>query len=77
MRKFTVTVVVANYNGAHLLADCLGSLKDQDIASIDIIVVDNASTDDSKSIARRYGVRFHTHGYNRGLMPHMMLVLDY
>lgn len=49
-----VSVVVLNYNGAHLLPACLDSLIAQDYPSIQIIVVDNASIDNSKEIVEGY-----------------------
>lgn len=42
-----VTVVLVNYNGRKYLNDCVESILKQDYSSIEIIVVDNASTDDS------------------------------
>ena len=44
--------VVVNWNGAHLLPACLDSLLAQDVApgELDIVVVDNASTDSSVSL---------------------------
>ncbi len=42
-----ISVVVPNYNGAALLQGCLSSLLAQTYPHIEIVVVDNASTDDS------------------------------
>src|SRR3972149_7877944 len=65
-----VSVVILNYNGAHLLQDCLESLLDQDFADLEILVVDNASIDNSKEVAARYaGVRWVQLPYNGGLGP--------
>src|SRR6185312_10146535 len=63
----SVSVVIANYNGAHLLADCLESLAGQDQNAIEILVVDNASIDDSATQAARYDCRFIPLDSNRGL----------
>lgn len=47
------SVCIANYNGAHMLADCLDSvLAQQTDASIEIIVHDDASTDGSVAFLR-------------------------
>ena len=42
-----VSVIIVNYNGKLLLEKCLESLSKIDYESIEIIVVDNNSTDDS------------------------------
>lgn len=42
-----VTVVVVNYNSGEYLRGCLASLKQQTFTDFEVIVVDNASTDDS------------------------------
>jgi hypothetical protein len=43
----TVTVVIPNWNGRHLLPDCLSALGEQSFSEFEIIVVDNGSTDGS------------------------------
>ena len=49
------TVIVLNFNGEHLLPDCLDSLARQTGIEIDTVVVDNASTDGSAAlVAQRY-----------------------
>ena len=40
-----VSVIVVNWNGKHLLPDCLTSLKAQTFSDFEVIVVDNGSTD--------------------------------
>jgi GT2 family glycosyltransferase len=42
-----VSVIIVNWNGAAYLPACLTSLSKQTYAPIDILIVDNASTDDS------------------------------
>jgi glycosyltransferase involved in cell wall biosynthesis len=49
----TVTVVVCAYNEARLLPACLHTLRAQTRVPDDIIVIDNASTDDTAAVARR------------------------
>ena len=48
----TVSVIVLNYNGAHLLEDCLSSLKAQTYRDFEVIFVENGSTDRSSERAR-------------------------
>jgi len=47
----TISVVLAVKNEEHNIARCLKSIKSQSYAPIDIIVVDNGSTDMTKDIA--------------------------
>ena len=42
-----VSIIVLNWNGKHLLADCLDSVKKQSYPQIETIVVDNGSNDGS------------------------------
>jgi GT2 family glycosyltransferase len=48
----TVAVLIVNWNGGALLSQCLRSLAQQRRAPDHVIVVDNASTDDSLAIAK-------------------------
>lgn len=43
----TVSLIIVNYNGLHLLKGCLDSLRLQTFRDFEIIVVDNASRDGS------------------------------
>ena len=45
-----LSVVIVNYNTRDLLRACLESLQDSENIDLEIIVVDNASTDDSASM---------------------------
>jgi len=46
-------VIVANWNGAHLLPTCLSSLRRQTWRDFETIVVDNGSADDSLTVLAR------------------------
>ena len=48
-----IAVVVVNWNGAHLLRTCLGSLRRQTFPDFETILVDNGSTDDSLALVAR------------------------
>ncbi len=51
-----VSIVIPNYNGEAFLKDCLLSLKDQTFRDIEVIVVDNGSTDNSlETVKSVYG----------------------
>jgi GT2 family glycosyltransferase len=47
MSAVRCSVVIPNWNGRHLLAACLDSLKAQTLIGFELIVVDNGSTDGS------------------------------
>ena len=49
----TVSVVIVNFNAGPLLARCLSSLEQQRWRDFEVIVVDNASRDDSLPAAAR------------------------
>ncbi len=48
-----VTVVIPNWNGAHLLPGCLEALRRQTCTQRQVIVVDNASRDNSVDVLKR------------------------
>lgn len=48
----TVSVVLLNWNGAHLLPTCLDSLRAQTLQDFEIIMPDNGSTDGSQELVR-------------------------
>ena len=61
-------IVITNWNGAHHLPVCLDSLRRQTHPRVEVIVVDNASTDGSRELlAREYpDVRVVALAENRG-----------
>ncbi|HEV8306497.1 MAG TPA: glycosyltransferase family 2 protein [Methylomirabilota bacterium] len=61
-----VSAIVLNYNGAHLLADCLKTLGQQDWPAFEILVADNGSVDDSQAVCGDYDVRWLSMGENLG-----------
>ena len=63
-----VSIVIVNYNGSALLDACLASIQRQEYQPLDLIVVDNGSTDNSVELVRsRYpGVRVLEQGRNLG-----------
>lgn len=64
-----VSVVIVNWNGARHLRICLPSLLAQSYQELEIIVVDNASSDDSAKVAEEYKVRWLALKNNLGLAP--------
>lgn len=62
-----VTVVIVNWNGERFLDRCLSALMEQTVRPQEIILVDNASSDRSLEIARRFpSVRLFASGQNAG-----------
>jgi len=55
--EFRLSVIIPVYNDARGLAECLGALKASASPGTEIIVVDDASTDETPSVAERFGVR--------------------
>ena len=56
-----ISVIIVNYNGRHFLDACLSSLINQTFQDIEIILVDNASTDG-------------TAGYIRSIYPSVIII---
>ncbi|MEV6815042.1 glycosyltransferase [Micromonospora sp. NPDC051296] len=57
MNHSLVSVIVPNYNYARALHLCLDSLRAQTYPRLEIIVVDDCSTDDSVAVAEAHGAR--------------------
>ena len=62
-----VTTVIPVYNGAKYLASCIEQIIAQSYKKLDIIVVDDGSTDATARIAQKYPVHLIQHERNRGL----------
>ena len=52
-----ISVIVPAYNVEEYLADCLDSVLDQPVDDLEVVVVDDGSTDSSALIARRFADR--------------------
>ncbi|WP_018215526.1 glycosyltransferase [Salinispora vitiensis] len=63
----TVSVIVPNYNKAASLADCLRSIQEQTRPPVEIIVVDDASTDRSRQITAGFDCQLIALPTNRGV----------
>ncbi len=49
-----LSIVIPNYNGKHFLEDCLKAVFAQEIQEIEVIVVDNGSTDGSLQYLEKF-----------------------
>jgi glycosyltransferase involved in cell wall biosynthesis len=56
MTSDRVSAIIPVFNGAAFLADALESVRAQDVAPDEIVVVDDGSTDGSAEIASRHPV---------------------
>ena len=60
MQKGLVTVVVPNYNYAHFVREAIDSVLAQTYPHLEIIVVDDGSSDGSREVLENYGERIRT-----------------
>ena len=67
MKSLKISVVVPVYNGEKYLSQCLDMLFDQSYKNLEIIVVDDGSTDGTAEIAARYDNIKYIHHPNQGL----------
>ena len=68
MKQSLVSVIVPSYNHGIYLPDAVDSVLNQTHSSVEVIVVDDGSTDNTREAAARYGdrVRYHFQS-NQGL----------
>jgi glycosyltransferase involved in cell wall biosynthesis len=74
MQRPKVSVVIPNYNHARYLAERIDSVLDQTYNDLELLILDDASTDDSHEILARYhskpGVRILVNSRNSGSAFH-------
>lgn len=82
--KKNIFVVIPNYNGADRLATSIDSVLSQSHKDFDLIIVDNGSVDDSRTIIESYAAkddrirpifREKNYGYTGGVNPGMELAI--
>jgi glycosyltransferase involved in cell wall biosynthesis len=54
MNNPLVSIIIPTYNSSRTLEQCLVSIKNQSYNNIEIVVVDNNSSDNTKDIAKKY-----------------------
>ena len=64
-----VSVIVPTLNGARHLEDCLPTLAAQSYSPLEILVVDNGSSDDSKEVVEKFDARWVPLDRNYGFAP--------
>jgi glycosyltransferase involved in cell wall biosynthesis len=58
MPDLKVSCIVPVYNDSELLWQCLGSVQRQSLKELEIICIDDGSTDDSAAVLQKYAERF-------------------
>lgn len=73
MESPLVTVIVTTYNYAHTVGTAIDSALGQDYPNLEVVVVDNASTDDTPQLVERYladpRFRYVRNPANIGMVP--------
>jgi glycosyltransferase involved in cell wall biosynthesis len=68
-----ISVIIASYNYAHYISECISSVLMQDVPSLELIVVDNASTDNTDEVLAQFSsdprLRYYKNETNIGLAP--------
>ncbi len=54
MKKGLVTIVIPGWNSGKRLPACLESIKNQSYNSIEVLIIDNFSKDETKTVAKKY-----------------------
>lgn len=81
----TVFVIIPNYNGADMLATSIDSVLAQSYKNLKLVIVDNGSVDDSRTIMERYEAQddrvtciFNdkNYGYTGGVNPGFALAME-
>ena len=54
MESTLFSVLIANFNNGHYIDEAIDSVISQSYANWEIIIVDDASTDDSKNVLNKY-----------------------
>ncbi len=64
--KMKASIIVPIYNRSHILAECLGNLTHQTLDNIELILVNDASTDNSLAVMEQCKAQF----------PHLVRIID-
>lgn len=65
-----VAIVVTSYNYAQYLAECLRSILAQSVKPSEVVVVDDASQDDTTEVANEFAQRFSLEGIGYRVITH-------
>ena len=76
----TFSICVPNYNYGHLINETIESVLAQTYGKFELIIVDNASTDNSLEVIKQYKdprIRVYRNQYNIGFAPNLQRVTQY
>src|SRR5262245_11891356 len=81
MNKAKVSIGLPVYNGATYLRTAIDAILSQDFDDFELIISDNASTDETSSICQQYAacdsrVRYYRHATNIGAGPNYRHVFE-
>jgi len=65
MKNDLVSIIIPTLNEAENISNCLKSIKKQNYKNLEIIVIDNHSTDETTNIARKFTTKVYTRGPER------------
>src|SRR5215467_7439344 len=71
MPEPTVCISIVTFNSSRHIDRCLEAVLNQRDVTVDVVVVDNASTDETPAVLQKYGdrVRIFQNTSNRGFAP--------
>ena len=78
----TLTLAIVNFNQGHLFEDCLRSITEQNLNGLDLVVIDDCSSDQSveliESLLKTYNVtaNFIRNKVNKGICANLNLALS-
>ncbi|GAB3678735.1 glycosyltransferase family 2 protein [Angustibacter aerolatus] len=62
-----ITVVICSLNGAETIGRTLDAIAAQTVPDVEVVVVDDGSSDGTADVARRHGARVVVHAQNAGI----------
>jgi glycosyltransferase involved in cell wall biosynthesis len=77
-----LTLAIVNYNQGHYFEDCIRSIKEQNLSNLELLVIDDCSTDGSvaqiESLLQAYNVaaNFIKNRVNKGICANLNLALS-
>ena len=80
MNDKVLSVCIPTYNRSNILKNTLSNLVTQDISRIEIIISDNASTDETYEVVKEYGeygIKYFSNSKNKGFTYNLIKVMEY
>jgi glycosyltransferase involved in cell wall biosynthesis len=80
MNHKVLSICIPTYNRAIILKNTLSNLVLQDISRVEIIISDNASTDETYEVVKEfddYGINYYCNSKNQGFTYNLIKVMEY